>query len=73
MLFDNGAPRYLPHIHTPEVLNMGLPTLGQAAWIETDTSVGEYHAHKLQQRTTRGDDVYRATEGSLPALARYRP
>jgi hypothetical protein len=46
---------------------MGLTPMGAHSWIETDTSIATYHAHKLQQRDRRGANVYRASEASLPA------
>lgn len=67
MLYNNDAPRYLPHIRHPEVLQMGLSPLGNASWIETDNHLGHYHRHKLAQRTQLGERVYRATPGSLAA------
>jgi hypothetical protein len=67
MLPDTRTPRYLPHLHNPEVLQMGLSPLGEAAWIETDDGLGNFHRHKLRQRERYGDRVCRATAASLPA------
>lgn len=67
MLYDNRAPRYLPHMQHPEVLQMGLTPLGSGLWIETDTQLGDYHQHKLEQRALLGERVFRGTEGSLAA------
>jgi hypothetical protein len=67
MLLDNSKPRYVPHLRHPEVLQMGLSPLGEAAWIETDDQLGDYHRHKLRQRARHGDRVCRATGGSMPA------
>ena len=65
--YDNDSPRYLPHMQHPEVLQMGLAPLGTADWIETDNHLAAYHAHKLRQRARLGEEVFRATSGSLPA------
>lgn len=67
MLLDNSSPRYLPHLHHPDVLLMGLNPLGKAPWIETDRDIGRYHRHKLQQRAQRGENVYYGDEDSLAA------
>ncbi|TGD73902.1 DUF3445 domain-containing protein [Mangrovimicrobium sediminis] len=61
------ALRYLPHQPNAEVLRMGLSPLVRTHWIETDAGIGDYHRHKLAQRTRLGDAVYRATPESLPA------
>lgn len=67
VLYDNDRPRYLPHMQHPQVLHMGLAPLGAAQWIETDNHLGAYHEHKLQQRARLGEQVCRATPGSLSA------
>lgn len=67
MLYDNHAPRYLPHLQHPEVLQMGLAPLGNGLWIETDTQLGDYHQHKLEQRSLLGERVFRGTKDSLAA------
>ncbi len=63
--------RYLPHQPSAEVLRMGLSRLAPGEWIETDAQLGDYHRHKLQQRKSRGDAVYRATPESLPAQREF--
>lgn len=67
MLYDNSAPRYLPHIENPEVLLMGLSPIAGQHWIETDQDLPLYRRHKLQQRELYGDRVYQGLPSSLPA------
>jgi hypothetical protein len=64
---DDSAPRYLPHCTRPELLAMGLSPLDGGSWIEVDTSLGRFHAHK--QALAAGDmaAVYRWLPDSLPA------
>ncbi len=67
MILDDSAPRYLPHCTRPELLAMGLSPLAGDSWIEVDSSLGGFHAHK--QALAAGDlaAVYRWLPGSLPA------
>lgn len=67
MILDDSAPRYLPHCSRPELLAMGLSPLAGGSWIEVDTSLGRFHAHK--QALVAGDPnaVYRWLPESLPA------
>lgn len=67
MLRDNSRPHYLPHLDSAAVLQMGLAPLGESPWIETDTHLGDYYRHKLQQREQYGTRVFRTTRESLPA------
>lgn len=67
MLFDNRAPRYLPHLEQPELLAMGLSPLADAPWIETDDDWLRYHRHKLHQRREFQEEAYRAQPHSLAA------
>ena len=67
MLPDNATPPYLPHLRQPGVLAMGLAPLGERPWIETDTQLPRYHAHKLRQRRALGERVYRALPTSRDA------
>lgn len=67
MLPDVSRPPYLPHLRQPGVLAMGLAPLGERPWIETDTQLPRYHAHKLRQRRALGERVYRALPTSRDA------
>ena len=60
MLFDNTGPRYLPHLSEPGILHMGLRPLQATRWIETDSDLPDYHAHKQRQRAELGRRVYNA-------------
>lgn len=67
MPLDVSTPPYLPHLRQPEVLAMGLTPLGERPWIETDALLPHFHAHKLRQRSSLGERVYRALPASREA------
>ena len=67
MILDDSAPRYLPHCTRPELLAMGLSPLDGGSWIEVDTSLGRFHAHKQALAASDRAAVYRWLPGSLPA------
>lgn len=69
MVVDDSAPRYLPHRAQTEVLAMGLTPLAATDWVEVDSSLGRFHAHKRRLGTARRNDVYRWLPESLPAQA----
>lgn len=52
---------------SPGVLQMGLSPLGGNAWIETDSELPRYHAHKLAERERHEIDVYRCDPQSAAA------
>ncbi len=68
---DLRAPPYLPHLESPHVLQMGLSPLGDRPWIETDSDLPRYHAHKLAERERCAADVYRSDPASLPAQREF--
>ncbi len=59
--------RYLPHMHAPELLRMGLSPMPTEAWTEPDADALLFYRHKLQQRQRLGDRVWRALPESVPA------
>ncbi len=59
--------RYLPHMHSPELLLMGLSPMPADAWTEPDADALLFYNHKLRQRQLLGDRVWRALPASLPA------
>jgi dimethylamine monooxygenase subunit A len=59
--------RYLPHMHNPDVLQMGLSPLPPNCWIEPDLDLPAFHAHKTQQRRLLGSRVYCAQPESVAA------
>ncbi len=61
------APPHLPHLEHDGILFMGLTRIAPDAWIEADRDFPRYLQHKHQQRTLRGDGVYRSHPDSLPA------
>lgn len=67
MILDDSAPRYLPHCTRPELLAMGLSPLAGGSWIEVDTSLGRFHAHKQALGAGDRNAVYRWLPESLPA------
>jgi len=67
VILDDSAPRYLPHCTRPELLAMGLSPLADGSWIEVDTSLGRFHAHKRALAAGDPAAVYRWLPGSLPA------
>lgn len=50
---------------------MGLRPMQAENWIETDSSLPEYLAHKRAVRATHGDRVWRAEAASLPAQREF--
>jgi hypothetical protein len=67
VILDDSAPRYLPHCTRPELLAMGLSPLARGSWIEVDTSLGRFHAHKQALGAGDRSAVYRWLPESLPA------
>jgi hypothetical protein len=67
VILDDSAPRYLPHCTRPELLAMGLSPLDDGNWVEVDTSLGRFHAHKQALAAADMAAVYRWLPGSLPA------
>lgn len=59
--------RYLPHMQSPELLQMGLSPMPAGGWIEPDMDAALFYRHKLQQRQRLGDRVWRALPESVPA------
>ncbi|KGE04701.1 heme-dependent oxidative N-demethylase family protein [Pseudohaliea rubra] len=67
MILDDSAPRYLPHCTCPELLAMGLSPLDGGRWIEVDSSLARFHAHKQVLAAERKAAVYGWLPVSLPA------
>lgn len=67
MIHDDSVPRHIPHRDGSGVLSMGLQPLDPRHWIEVDTSLADFHQHKLAMREQHGGGIYDALPSSLAA------
>ncbi|QLF71198.1 DUF3445 domain-containing protein [Peteryoungia desertarenae] len=58
---------YTPYAGPTRPFTIGLSALDPARWIEPDADLGRYLDEKHHLRTERLNDIFRATEDSLPA------
>jgi hypothetical protein len=72
MLYSNSRPRYFPHLNKSGLLEMGLMSIDESAWIEPDEDLPNYLSHKLRMRSSLGDGVVRALPESLEAQREFK-
>jgi len=63
------APRYIPHLIEPAVLNMGLSRMSH--WLDVETDLAHWSKHKQACRAAWGERVYQVLPEALDASVEF--